>query len=82
MELFVCNKWLSTRIEADVNGVYYAVGLRGLKLEGLMARVRVYANGSSPPAGISLASLFCFICMSNLSVRPGYSNNFAPRVRV
>lgn len=41
VELFVCNKWLSTRIEADVNGVYYAVGLRGLKLEGLMARVRV-----------------------------------------
>lgn len=41
VELFVCNKWLSTRIEADIkSGEYYAVGLRGLKLEGLTARVR------------------------------------------
>lgn len=39
VELFLCGKWLSTRIEADVNGEYYAVGLRGLKLEGLTARV-------------------------------------------
>lgn len=42
VELFVCNKWLSTRIEADMlSGEYYAVGLRGLKLEGLTARVCV-----------------------------------------
>lgn len=40
VELFLCNKWLSTRIEADVHGNYYAVGLRGLKLEGVMARVQ------------------------------------------
>lgn len=41
VELFLCNKWLSTRIEADVNGNYYAVGLYGLKLKGLTARVKV-----------------------------------------
>ena len=41
VELFLCNKWLSTRIEADCNGKYYAVGLPGLKLEGVPARVQV-----------------------------------------
>jgi len=31
-----------TRIEADFStGEYYAVGLRGLKLEGVMARVQL-----------------------------------------
>ena len=39
VELYLCNKWLSTRIEADINGKYYAVGLNGLKLEGVTARV-------------------------------------------
>ncbi len=41
VELFLCNKWFTTRIEADYNGNYYAVGLYGLKLEGVMARVQV-----------------------------------------
>lgn len=41
VELFLCNKWLSTRIEADVNGSYFAIGLYGLKLEGVQARVAV-----------------------------------------
>ena len=42
VELFLCGKWLSTRIEADMLSCeYYAVGLRRLKLEGLPARVRV-----------------------------------------
>ena len=36
---FHCGKWLSTRIEADHNDIYYAVGLHGLPLEGVMARV-------------------------------------------
>lgn len=39
VELFLCGKWLSTRIEADHDGIYYAVGLHGLPLEGVMARV-------------------------------------------
>ncbi|MCI8734915.1 MAG: DUF5348 domain-containing protein [Clostridia bacterium] len=42
VELFLCDKWLHTRIEADFStGEYYAVGLRGLKLEGVMARVQL-----------------------------------------
>lgn len=39
--LKLCGKWVKTRIEADMNGKYYAVGLKGLPLEGVLARVRV-----------------------------------------
>lgn len=41
VELKLCGKWLKTRIEADNNGEYYAVGLKGLPLVGVKARVRV-----------------------------------------
>lgn len=40
VELYVCGKWLKTSIEADSNGRYYAVGLKGLPLAGVLARVR------------------------------------------
>ena len=37
LELELCGTWVRTRIEHD--GVdYYAVGLKGLKLDGLKAR--------------------------------------------
>ena len=37
VELFLCGTWVSTRIEHDGED-YYAVGLKGLKLDGLLAR--------------------------------------------
>lgn len=40
VQLYVCGKWLKTSIEADSNGRYYAVGLKGLPLAGVTARVR------------------------------------------
>lgn len=42
VQLKLCGKWVSTRIEADFKtGEYYAVGLIGLKLEGVLARICV-----------------------------------------
>ena len=38
IELKVCETWVKTRIEHDGTD-YYAVGLRGLKLDGLEARI-------------------------------------------
>ena len=40
VQLKLCGKWVRTSIEA-YNGEYYAVGLRGLNLEGLTARIKV-----------------------------------------
>lgn len=37
IELCLCGTWVSTRIEHDETD-YYAVGLKGLKLDGLLAR--------------------------------------------
>ena len=37
IELCLCGVWVLTRIEHDGND-YYAVGLKGLKLDGLLAR--------------------------------------------
>lgn len=37
IELCLCGTWVRTRIEHDGND-YYAVGLKGLKLDGLLAR--------------------------------------------
>ena len=37
IELLLCDVWVCTRIEHDGND-YYAVGLKGLKLDGLIAR--------------------------------------------
>lgn len=42
LQLKLCDKWVNTRIEADFyTGEWYAVGLRGLKLEGVLARIFV-----------------------------------------
>ncbi|MDE5722198.1 MAG: DUF5348 domain-containing protein [Clostridia bacterium] len=40
VQLKLCGKWVRTSIEA-YNGEYYAVGLPGLKLETLSARIKV-----------------------------------------
>ena len=37
IELKICETWVKTRIEHDGSD-YYAVGLRGMKLEGMTAR--------------------------------------------
>lgn len=37
IELKICDTWVKTRIEHDGSD-YYAVGLRGMKLDGMTAR--------------------------------------------
>lgn len=37
IELKICDTWVKTRIEHD-GADYYAVGLRGMKLDGMTAR--------------------------------------------
>ncbi len=38
IDLLLCGVWVRTRIEMNMRGEWYAVGLPGLKLEGLTAR--------------------------------------------
>jgi hypothetical protein len=51
IELKICGQWIKTRIEADANGKYYAVGLKYKQsdLIGIIARVGAKERAEERP---------------------------------